>query len=109
MFSTYRLEDLSTNQVVVLDSASYWGAALFASLYVCCRTDFGCFRKVLPINIAFLLVSALAVFTASLLPGHLALILAIAIPGILAITQSRLMIRRICRHYARRGWTVRRT
>lgn len=109
MFSTYHLENVNTHQVVVLDHASYLGAALFASFYVCCRTDFAGFRKALPINVAFLIVSALAVFTASLLPGHLALILAIAAPSILAITQSRLMIRCICRHYARRGWTVTRT
>ena len=106
LFPTFQIENEDTSEVTWLHAPSYLYAGVFASLYVLWRTDSRWFLRAFYVNVAFILIALITVFLAAIFPNPLAITLATLIPLILACVQSRIMVRYLCRYYARKGWTI---
>ena len=105
-FPFFHIEDEDTGEVIWIYSASYACAALFASLYVLWRADLRTFLRAFPMHIVFIGLMTMCPLAASLLPNVAAIVTTAISVIVLAAVQSRIMIRRLCRYYARNGWTI---
>ena len=106
LFPTYYLDDPRTGEVVCLRRFDYLVAGLLGAFYVLRHADLTAFLKAFAVNLVVLVLAALAILAASVLPHAYAATAVVIALLVLVLEQGRTMIRYVVQHFTLAGWDV---
>lgn len=106
MLSFYELEGPTPAERVEQNYFSYLAAASLGSLYVWKKTDKSMLWRALAADAAIAVPAALLVYLATF-QGPMGLLLAILALSVAFVSRAKIMLRKIRKWYARKGWIIR--